>query len=52
LVLPEVFVTFARQKFDDKGRLSDRKTKQLIRQLLEILVDWGERLKERGESYK
>lgn len=43
---PEVFVTFAPEKFDDKGRLLDEKTRELIRQLLETLVDWVRRLKE------
>ena len=44
---PEVFVTFAQEKFDKKGRLLDEKTIQLMSQLLETLVDWGRRLKNR-----
>jgi chromate reductase len=36
---PEVFVTFAPQKFDDKGRLLDEKTKELMKELLDALVD-------------
>jgi chromate reductase, NAD(P)H dehydrogenase (quinone) len=42
---PEVFVSFASQKFDDKGRLLDEKTKELIRELLDNLVAWAKRLK-------
>jgi len=37
---PEVFVTFAAQKFDENGNLKDEKTKQLIAKLLENLVSW------------
>jgi chromate reductase len=42
---PEVFINFASQKFDDKGRLLDEKTKELIRELLDNLVAWAKRLK-------
>jgi chromate reductase, NAD(P)H dehydrogenase (quinone) len=42
---PEVFVTFAAQKFDDKGKLLDPKTKELIGELLKNLVSWTRRLK-------
>lgn len=42
---PEVFVSFASQKFDDKGRLLDEKTKELIRELLDNLVAWAKKLK-------
>ncbi len=42
---PEVFVTFAPQKFDDKGRLLDEKAKELVRELLNTLVTWTRRLK-------
>jgi len=42
---PEVFVTFANQKFDDKGNLLDEKTKELMGNLLENLVAWARRLK-------
>ena len=38
---PEVFVTFAAQKFDEQGRLTDEKTKEIIRSLLEALVAWS-----------
>jgi chromate reductase len=42
---PEVFVTFAPQKFDDKGRLLDEDAKELIRKLLDTLVFWAKKLK-------
>ncbi len=42
---PEVMVTFAPQKFDDKGRLTDEKAKELIKGLLEALVAWTKKLK-------
>ena len=42
---PEVFVTFAPQKFDDKGRLLDKQTKELIGELLGNLVAWTKKLK-------
>ncbi len=41
---PEVMVTFANQKFDEKGRLTDEKAKELIKQLLEALVAWTKKL--------
>ncbi|MGP8081143.1 MAG: NADPH-dependent FMN reductase [Dehalococcoidales bacterium] len=37
---PEIFVTLAAQKFDDKGKLLDQKTGELIAQLLNNLVSW------------
>jgi chromate reductase len=42
---PEVFVTFANQKFDEKGNLTDEKTKEFIKGLLEALVAWTKKLK-------
>jgi chromate reductase len=42
---PEVFVTFAPSKFDEKGVLTDETAKELIRKLLENLVAWTQRLK-------
>lgn len=41
---PEVFVTFANQKFDEKGKLTDEKTKEFIKQLLQALVAWARKL--------
>jgi chromate reductase len=42
---PEVFVTFAHQKFDEEGRLLDKQAKELIGELLDSLVAWAKRLK-------
>ncbi len=42
---PEVFVTFANQKFDEKGNLTDEKAKEFIKALLEALVAWTKKLK-------
>jgi len=42
---PEVFVTFAPNKFDKEGNLTDEAAKILIRELLESLVAWAKRLK-------
>jgi chromate reductase len=42
---PEVFVTFAPSKFDEKGTLIDETAKELIRKLLENLVAWTKGLK-------
>ncbi len=41
---PEIMVNFAAQKFDDKGNLTDDKTKELVRTLLNTLVTWTRRL--------
>jgi chromate reductase len=43
---PEVFVTFASQKIDEQGRLTDEATRKIIKQLLESLVAWTKRLKQ------
>jgi len=41
---PEVIVTFAPQKIDENGRLTDETTKNLIKELLENLVAWTRKL--------
>ncbi len=41
---PEVFVSSAPEKFDDKGRLLDQKAKELIRELLDNLIAWSRKL--------
>jgi chromate reductase len=41
---PEVIVTFAPQKFDGKGNLTDEEIRKRIKQLLESLVDWTKKL--------
>jgi chromate reductase, NAD(P)H dehydrogenase (quinone) len=47
---PELMVTFAGQKFDDSGRLTDEKTQELIKELLRALVDWVRKLQIKGGS--
>lgn len=42
---PEVMVTFAKDKFDKDGRLTDEMAKKLIAQLLENLAAWAKKLK-------
>lgn len=37
---PEVVVTFAGEKIDDKGRVTDEKTREKIKELLDALVAW------------
>lgn len=41
---PEIFVPFAGERFNDQGRLTDEKAKELIRTLLEALVAWTKKL--------
>jgi chromate reductase len=41
---PEVMIGHAAERFDAQGNLRDEKSKQLIRQLLQNLVDWTRRL--------
>jgi chromate reductase, NAD(P)H dehydrogenase (quinone) len=42
---PEVMVTFAPEKFDEGGHLLDEKSRKLIGELLQALVDWTRKLK-------
>ena len=42
---PEVMVPFAQEKIDKDGNLTDQKTREKIRELLESLVAWTGRLK-------
>jgi chromate reductase len=42
---PEVFVNFAAQKIDEQGNLTDEATRGIIKQLLESLVAWTQKLK-------
>jgi len=44
---PEVLVNFADEKIDEKGRVTDRETREKIRQLLESLVAWTKRLRKK-----
>jgi chromate reductase len=41
---PEIFVALAAQKFDEKGKLLDQKTKELITELLGNLASWTRKL--------
>jgi chromate reductase len=42
---PEVMVPFAQEKIDQNGRLTDQKTREKIKELLEVLVLWTKKLK-------
>jgi chromate reductase len=42
---PEVFVTMANEKIDEKGNLKDQETREIIRILLQNLVNWTRKLK-------
>ena len=42
---PEVMVPFAQDKIDENGNVTDEKTREKIRELLENLVAWTRRLK-------
>lgn len=44
---PELIVTFAAEKLDEKGRLKDKKAKDFIKELLDNLVTLTMKLKER-----
>ena len=44
---PEVMIGSAQQKFDERGNLTDEASRKLIRQLLENLVAWTDRLRHR-----
>jgi chromate reductase len=42
---PEVIVPFAGEKTDEKGRVTDEKTREKIQELLESMVAWTRALK-------
>ncbi|HWR34311.1 MAG TPA: NAD(P)H-dependent oxidoreductase [Clostridia bacterium] len=42
---PEVMISQAAQRFDQQGNLTDDMSKQLIRELLQNLIDWTNRLR-------
>jgi len=42
---PEVLVPFAQEKIDQNGKLTDQKTSEKIKELLEALVAWTRNLK-------
>ncbi len=47
LNIPEVIVTFADDIINKRGRVTDDKTREKIRELLESFVDWTKKLKEK-----
>lgn len=42
---PEVLVSFAPKKIDEKGNVTDQRTREIMRKLLENLVTWTIKLK-------
>ena len=42
---PEVMVSFAQDKIDQNGRVTDQKTREKIKELLESLIIWTRRVK-------
>ena len=42
---PEFFLTNAQEKFDDKGKLKDQQTREILKIVLQYLVDWTRKLK-------
>jgi len=42
---PEVIVPYAQEKIDENGRVTDEKTREKIRELLESLIAWTRNLK-------
>jgi chromate reductase len=42
---PEVMIARAAERFDKDGNLVDEKTRELVRKLLESLVEWTDRLR-------
>ena len=49
---PEVMIGNASERFDAQGNLTDDKTKDLIRQLLQSLVNWTQRLEQTQRAAK
>jgi len=47
---PEVMIAGAQQRFDAQGNLTDETSKGLIRQLLQNLVGWTQRVEERAPA--
>jgi chromate reductase len=41
---PEIMIPFVAEKIDEKGNLTDEKTKDKIRELLESLISWTKKL--------
>lgn len=49
---PEVMIGNASERFDAEGNLTDDASKELIRQLLQSLVDWTRRISETQKMYQ
>lgn len=47
---PEVMIGNCTDKFDENGNLTDEKTKDFIRQLIQSLVDWTNRIAQKQSS--
>jgi chromate reductase len=47
---PEVMISNAAERFDAQGNLQDETSRRLIRELLQSLVDWTQRLRSTGVS--
>jgi chromate reductase len=47
---PEVIVTFAQDKFDEKGNLLDDNTRKFLGQLLQNLANWARKLEGREKK--
>jgi chromate reductase len=52
VIKPEVFVAFAREKFDESGRLLDARANELIKELLAALVDLARRSQNEDERLR
>jgi chromate reductase len=46
---PEVMMPFAQDNVDADGNVTSEQTRQLIRELLEVLVQWARKLKDRQQ---
>jgi chromate reductase, NAD(P)H dehydrogenase (quinone) len=47
---PEVMIANAAERFDAQGNLTDKTTKEIIRALLQSLIDWTCRIGAAHES--
>jgi chromate reductase, NAD(P)H dehydrogenase (quinone) len=43
MVKPEIFVARAQDRFDEQGRLTDDKTREIVKQFMAALGDWARR---------
>ena len=48
---PEVMMPSARERVDEQGNVTDETTRQLIQQLLEALVQWTRKLREKSQQH-